>query len=612
MSLYNTREVGNVKVVMLKGEKGDAGDVTLAQMIQAISEAVGAEAVARAQADTALETAKADKTALASEASTRASADNSLSNEIAVERARIDQIASLPSGSTSGDAELIDIRVGANGITYPSAGDAVRGQYIDSKNRTYDLATVNIFEDTNEISVVDGVVVVNGNISPNSNCSTYRIPIANGRKYIISVDYIGSYDYVALANSSGTTVYQTINLNESRRYDDITLQYAKNVEIEVNVSEVSTPIYLWINKKFGTDWERQSIALNYISSIDDEQKTELDNLKKHIVYGKIANIRKDISSNVVSGLVVGNSGVTGNADSSVYKIRINKKGIYLLCTDYINATNDYISVCKSDGTGNYQIDNMINLDDFMPVDSNYQYTKIFSVDDVSVNEPIYLFVNDVFGGSWNRNLKVYELGQSNLNPLTYKVWSGIGDSLTDINVTPNIKYGEIIANRVDCTFNNYGSAGHGYIAGSYYFVEMANYFALDSDIVTIFGSINDAYVENLVIGNVTDSTRDSLCGCVNEAINNVFARKVDVKLGIISPLPDANLHGNGTILEQVVNAIKAVCENRNVPFLDLYHQGGMMMDIASFRTKFMIDATHLNYDGQLYLSNKIQKFVENL
>lgn len=52
----------------------------------------------------------------------------SLKEEIAVERARIDAIGRLKEGSTTGDAELQDIRIGHDGTEYPSAGAAVRGQ----------------------------------------------------------------------------------------------------------------------------------------------------------------------------------------------------------------------------------------------------------------------------------------------------------------------------------------------------------------------------------------------------------------------------------------------------------------------------------------------------
>ena len=59
---------------------------------------------------------------------------------IAVERARITNLSALPEGSTQGDAELQDIRIGFDGNAYPSAGEAVRAQAKNADDLYADLA----------------------------------------------------------------------------------------------------------------------------------------------------------------------------------------------------------------------------------------------------------------------------------------------------------------------------------------------------------------------------------------------------------------------------------------------------------------------------------------
>ena len=82
---------------------------------------------------------------------------------------RLDNL--IPQGTpTQGNAELIDIRVGANGVTYPTAGDAVRGQVTEIKS-----ALTKIYaEGSKTITSESGHVYVE------------NYPIVNGHSYTVT------------------------------------------------------------------------------------------------------------------------------------------------------------------------------------------------------------------------------------------------------------------------------------------------------------------------------------------------------------------------------------------------------------------------------------------
>lgn len=145
-------------------------------------------------------------------------------SKITVLENRMNTFTSLPEGSTSGDAELIDIRVPAAGFNgnaaYTNAGDAVRGQVSDLKR--------DLIEDTNKLWVdfpytKGNYLTKYGGLSAmETSYVTDYVPVKSGQKIQVS-GYAGNEAalYAFYSDTQANTMISIYVPEEYKHYTQI-------------------------------------------------------------------------------------------------------------------------------------------------------------------------------------------------------------------------------------------------------------------------------------------------------------------------------------------------------------------------------------------------------
>ena len=190
---------------------------------------------------------------------------------------RMDTFASLPSGSTSGNAELLDIRTNFLGETYPTAGDAVRASdMIASGFQSIPATLISDWNGNDESSVYDtiqidisaykgGHIVVIGtflyfqfDIQEIGKCSVYATNISGATEDTNAVNYApGSAVFKSLTQITTAIQDEERLLLQFAIPEDYSYQYLKigHVEHTPNPAYYTDPLYI----VYGNSWSKTPV-----------------------------------------------------------------------------------------------------------------------------------------------------------------------------------------------------------------------------------------------------------------------------------------------------------------------------------------------------------------
>ena len=362
-----------------------------------------------------------------------------------------------------------------------------------------------------------------------------------------------------------------------------------------------------------TDAKARDAIINYDKQTELTTPINLYN-QNYIIEGKVAHssgtIRDDVNASIATVRVSPNTiysfwrkrnewrlGWSGplllnNIDGSVDIIDTSTlpKDIYLGYEYVVFETNtDTVSVTFNTKLSNWDSSDTTILVEGDNIDGAKEISKIFGMD---------------------------------IKPKPYagKKWVAFGDSLTEKNSRTTLNYHDYVSDDLGITVINMGVGGSGYkrrddVDRAFY--QRVNDIPLDADVITIFGSFNDLSA-GIPIGTPSDTGIETLGGSINTTLDNLNARLPIVPVGIIAPTPwhyskPWDETDNST---QYTQLLKEICNDRGIPFLDLYHSSGLRPWEADYRTLMYSrdegSGTHPDENGHKLFYPQIREFLKSL
>lgn len=538
---------------------------------------------------------------------------------------RIDSLIALPDGATTADAELIDIRIGADGTVYASAGTSIRNQFNSVNKKADNITSVQLSENNNILNCI------NYNVGKYYNTEG-NLSVMNGA---------GCTDLICLSNIYHIELYNDKRITPQIVYFDSGKNYICHENPTIDDKKVATIPYT--AKYFAVNiWQdtKEYFFINiktYLPSYYKLKQSNVDGLSEKLE--NISDYNKIKENFVEYGETLGNtteldisSVVKGYYVNSEYELselsafdvtepicisNFSKiiASSYTALTPLIVFYKDDVAIsgCNSSSAGTFTYD--------IPAEATHVR---YNINATKLSE----YTPRLCGAGTTKGLRIKEktYGEYMVN---------IGDSLTAFQM-----WQSTVVDRLQLTgYEVLAQAGGQLTTGM---AESILNIPSSASIITIWGGTNDWSYGGIDLGDWSSEVKSgsTYFGTLRYMVEQISSNYPKARLILITPAqrytksysydgvmyigaPDRPKVVNGipqkdekgqyinqrnNTLEDYVNVVIAIGNRYSIPVIDLYHCGGV--NEKNYKTYYK-DGIHHNEYGGIYhgqiIANKISE-----